>query len=375
MLLVVILTCLTDIAKSLPLLESSLCCCGCISDPCPVVEPSCPAPKEECRSLTDLKCTDLQRLLEKPVAGDIKGNSTKEEENDSKSENTTASQGHVRLVTNNGLAIFETGSAGRREWKEVVSPKIPIEVHSRIIPQMLLSPLSFQGSTVHRVMNFSSFQGGSQGPLPLHQNDDISTTSSKVSNNKTAFEKLEAMVAELQQMLHQLKHSVMDRANERSDVSIQAEAAPSMDPVAEELEKKAIDDVITRMRGSFQKFSPGSKPVNEVDSSVSAAVIDVQSPLKYTPPHIRAKRATKDGGNCNDTKLKELILKNIEKDAQTSKRAIQKEAESEYGGTFNVICSPCEFSFVISSQKYCDGFKDQIACFVFLQPPTTLTSQ
>ncbi|KAK6060439.1 ground-like domain protein, partial [Cooperia oncophora] len=63
---------------------------------------------------------------------------------------------------------------------------------------------------------------------------------------------------------------------------------------------------------------------------------------------------------------------NIKTDAPTSKRAIQKAAESEYGGTFDVICSPCEFSFVISSQKYCDGIKDEIACFVFLQPPTIL---
>uniref|UniRef100_A0A0N4XHJ6 Ground-like domain-containing protein n=1 Tax=Nippostrongylus brasiliensis TaxID=27835 RepID=A0A0N4XHJ6_NIPBR len=101
-------------------------------------------------------------------------------------------------------------------------------------------------------------------------------------------------------------------------------------------------------------------------------------------------------GNCNDPKLKKLIVKvcsfhfflqrclhqscpiwkprfqHIQEDAQKSKRAIQKAAEDEFGGTFNVICSPCEFSFLISSQRYCDGMKEQvIACFAFLQPPTT----
>ncbi|VDO13139.1 unnamed protein product [Haemonchus placei] len=64
--------------------------------------------------------------------------------------------------------------------------------------------------------------------------------------------------------------------------------------------------------------------------------------------------------NCNDPKLKQIILENIQKDAPTSKRAIQKAAELEFGGTFDVVCSPCEFSFVISSQKYCDGIKDEV---------------
>ncbi|KAK6016323.1 ground-like domain protein [Ostertagia ostertagi] len=63
---------------------------------------------------------------------------------------------------------------------------------------------------------------------------------------------------------------------------------------------------------------------------------------------------------CNDPKLKKLILDNIKNDAPTSKRAIQKAAETQFGGIFDVICSPCEFSFVISSQKYCDGIKNQV---------------
>ncbi|EPB78184.1 ground-like domain protein [Ancylostoma ceylanicum] len=264
---------------------------------------------------------DLQKLWEDSRSVETATNSSTEKDNSMKSGQTTVSKEQVRLVTNNGLTIVETGEGGKTEWKEIVAP---------------------------------------------------------MNSGKATFERLEAMIAELQEMLRQVKQNVMERASERSDVSLQGEAgAPSMDPAADELEKKAIDDVIARMRGSFLRVTQGSKPVNEVDSSVSASVVDVQSPLKYTPPHLRVARASNDdgdSGNCNDPKLKKLIVKNIGKDAQKSKRAIQKAAEAEFGGTFDVICSPCEFSFVISSQKYCDGFKDQVACFVFLQPPTTLST-
>ncbi|VDL79635.1 unnamed protein product [Nippostrongylus brasiliensis] len=144
------------------------------------------------------------------------------------------------------------------------------------------------------------------------------------------------------------------------------------------MERKVIDDVIERMRGSFLRASRGSKPMSEVDSSVQ--ISGEAASLPALPRTIRLRRESENAaddsnfvetGNCNDPKLKKLIVKHIQEDAQKSKRAIQKAAEDEFGGTFNVICSPCEFSFLISSQRYCDGMKEQIACFAFLQPPTT----
>ncbi|KIH58103.1 hypothetical protein ANCDUO_11697 [Ancylostoma duodenale] len=241
MLPLVLLFFLVATVSTSPAVQTSLCCCGCINEPCPKVGPSCPAPQQECRSSTELKCADLQKLWEdsrSAETAETTTNSTNEKENSMKNEQTIASKSQVRLVTNNGLTIVETGDGGKTEWKEIVAP---------------------------------------------------------MNSGKATFERLEAMIAELQEMLKQVKQNVMERASERSDVSLQGEAgAPSMDPAVDELEKKAIDDVIARMRGSFLRVTQGSKPVNEVDSSVSASVVDVQSPLKYTPPHLRVTRASDD---------------------------------------------------------------------------------
>ncbi|XGW06203.1 hypothetical protein V3C99_016484, partial [Haemonchus contortus] len=196
------------------------------------------------------------------------------------------------------------------------------------------------------------------------------------------FDKLEALVTEVQRMVKLMKQDLLNRSVQTSGAQDPTNIVLSKaEPSNEELERKVIEDVIEHMKGSFLRAARGTKAVNEVDSSVSASAVEVQLPLGRLPIAIRHKRAHNDGTaddadkltNCNDPKLKQIILENIQKDAPTSKRAIQKAAELEFGGTFDVVCSPCEFSFVISSQKYCDGIKDEVACFVFLQPPGTLT--
>uniref|UniRef100_A0A7I4YXW9 Ground-like domain-containing protein n=1 Tax=Haemonchus contortus TaxID=6289 RepID=A0A7I4YXW9_HAECO len=197
------------------------------------------------------------------------------------------------------------------------------------------------------------------------------------------FDKLEAMVTEVQRMVKLVKQDLLNRSVQTSGAQDPTNIVLSKaEPSNEELERKVIEDVIEHMKGSFLRAARGTKAVNEVDSSVSASAVEVQLPLGRLPIAIRHKRAHNDGTaddsnadkltNCNDPKLKQIIIENIQKDAPTSKRAIQKAAELEFGGTFDVVCSPCEFSFVISSQKYCDGIKDEVACFVFLQPPGTL---
>lgn len=62
------------------------------------------------------------------------------------------------------------------------------------------------------------------------------------------------------------KAKVGDKFKSRGTMIVifNAAGAPSMDPAIDELEKKAIDDVIARMRGSFLRVTSGSKPVNEV---------------------------------------------------------------------------------------------------------------
>ncbi|ULT89163.1 hypothetical protein L3Y34_007968 [Caenorhabditis briggsae] len=133
---------------------------------------------------------------------------------------------------------------------------------------------------------------------------------------------------------------------------------------------KEMEGILSLMRDEVTTQIENSSPVKLLEEAATRTEVD--SSLHATPMTrgMRVKRAETD--NCNDEKLRKLIKDNIKKDAKSSKREIQKAANKEFGGHFNVICSPCEFSFVVASQKYCDGFKDDVACFAFLQPPTKL---
>ncbi|CAI2353797.1 unnamed protein product [Caenorhabditis sp. 36 PRJEB53466] len=131
-----------------------------------------------------------------------------------------------------------------------------------------------------------------------------------------------------------------------------------------------MEGMLQLMRDELSNQIENTSPVRLLEEA--ATRIEVDSSLLAAPltRATRVRRAETD--NCNDEKLRKVIKDNIKKDAKSSKREIQKAANKEFGGHFNVICSPCEFSFVVASQKYCDGFKDDVACFAFLQPPTKL---
>ncbi|VDK44844.1 unnamed protein product [Cylicostephanus goldi] len=276
----------------------------------------------------------------------------------------------IRIMTGDGLTILESGERGERKWQEVVVPANP-----QVIPQFLLNPNIFQGSNYlpqgrhngHLPRYLNSTMAREREPLRRENNVSIIKILGEENENKATFEKLEAMIAELQAMLKEVKQNVLEKPTSANpDLTLHGGGtASSTDPTAKELEKKAIEDVMARMRKTFMSATNGAKPMKEVDSSISAATIDVQSPLRYIPSRVRVSRAS-DGlitSNCNDLKLRNIITENIKATAQESKRAIQKAAEMEYGGVFNAICSPCEFSFLISSQKYCDGTKDQVSKF------------
>ncbi|WKY12500.1 hypothetical protein Q1695_003801 [Nippostrongylus brasiliensis] len=271
--------------------QTSLCCCGCTTEQCPQVGPTCASPTQKCSLPSDLRCSDLQRLWD---------------ENHEKG----------RAPQNTDQKLFLPPAA---------APQLPISVDISRID-------SDQPVVVH--------ERGERGGSTWSE-----TVVPKANDGRPTFEKLEVMVVELQDMLKKVKQDV--------------------------LEQKAIKQLETT--------TPNENVTGkEVDSSVQ--ISGEAASLPALPRTIRLRRESENAaddsnfvetGNCNDPKLKKLIVKHIQEDAQKSKRAIQKAAEDEFGGTFNVICSPCEFSFLISSQRYCDGMKEQIACFAFLQPPTT----
>ncbi|VDL82523.1 unnamed protein product [Nippostrongylus brasiliensis] len=52
-----------------------------------------------------------------------------------------------------------------------------------------------------------------------------------------------------------------------------------------------------------------------------------------------------------------------------SKRKINVAAEARFGGNVDVICSRGHFSYVFSSNLYCEASKDLVTCIAFRQTP------
>ncbi|MCP9262388.1 Ground-like domain protein [Dirofilaria immitis] len=70
---------------------------------------------------------------------------------------------------------------------------------------------------------------------------------------------------------------------------------------------------------------------------------------------------------CNSRELKELMLENISENSSASKRAINDQAEAKFGGSIDVICSKGHFSYVYSSNLYCEATKGNVTCIAFRQ--------
>ncbi|EJW84929.1 hypothetical protein WUBG_04161 [Wuchereria bancrofti] len=73
---------------------------------------------------------------------------------------------------------------------------------------------------------------------------------------------------------------------------------------------------------------------------------------------------TGDSG-CNDNKLEIIMLENIGKDLNTTKKKIQLAAEAQFDGHFNVICSKDDFSFLTNTELFCQATKDDISCYAY----------
>uniref|UniRef100_A0A8L7SYV3 Ground-like domain-containing protein n=1 Tax=Brugia malayi TaxID=6279 RepID=A0A8L7SYV3_BRUMA len=70
---------------------------------------------------------------------------------------------------------------------------------------------------------------------------------------------------------------------------------------------------------------------------------------------------------CNSKELKELMLKSISDNSSASKRSINDRAEEKFGGSIDVICSKGHFSYVYSSNLYCEAMKGNVTCIAFRQ--------
>lgn len=67
--------------------------------------------------------------------------------------------------------------------------------------------------------------------------------------------------------------------------------------------------------------------------------------------------------------LKKKKFQNISDNSSASKRAINDRAEAKFGGSIDVICSKGHFSYVYSSNLYCEAVKGNVTCIAFRQSP------
>ncbi|EPB78426.1 ground-like domain protein [Ancylostoma ceylanicum] len=70
---------------------------------------------------------------------------------------------------------------------------------------------------------------------------------------------------------------------------------------------------------------------------------------------------------CNSQVLKKLMLEQMTGNSSESKRKINVAAEAKFGGNVDVICSRGHFSYVFSSNLYCEASKDLVTCIAFRQ--------
>ncbi|CAG9531170.1 unnamed protein product [Cercopithifilaria johnstoni] len=82
---------------------------------------------------------------------------------------------------------------------------------------------------------------------------------------------------------------------------------------------------------------------------------------------IKNRSETRVNTKCNSEELRKLMLENISDNSSSSKRAINDQAEAKFGGTIDVICSKGHFSYVYSSNLYCEVMKGSMTCIAFRQ--------
>ncbi|GMT11529.1 hypothetical protein PFISCL1PPCAC_2826, partial [Pristionchus fissidentatus] len=78
-----------------------------------------------------------------------------------------------------------------------------------------------------------------------------------------------------------------------------------------------------------------------------------------------------DRRKCNSRILYEIMMENMNESSASSKRNINTVAEAELGTSIDVVCSRGHFSYVFSSNLYCEASKGHVTCIAFRQAPPT----
>ncbi|PIC23302.1 hypothetical protein B9Z55_017047 [Caenorhabditis nigoni] len=80
-----------------------------------------------------------------------------------------------------------------------------------------------------------------------------------------------------------------------------------------------------------------------------------------------ATEETFDKNKCSSAVLRKLMLEEITDSSAESKRNINVAAEGKFGGNVDVICSRGHFSYIFTSNLYCEVSKGLTTCIAFRQ--------
>ncbi|CAJ0960964.1 unnamed protein product, partial [Mesorhabditis belari] len=77
------------------------------------------------------------------------------------------------------------------------------------------------------------------------------------------------------------------------------------------------------------------------------------------------KREVINDLKCNSHKLERIMSEGMSKNAEQSKRLIQRLAEELLGALFFVVCSKDDFSYISRSERFCQIEKFGLVCYAF----------
>ncbi|CAI5450991.1 unnamed protein product [Caenorhabditis angaria] len=76
---------------------------------------------------------------------------------------------------------------------------------------------------------------------------------------------------------------------------------------------------------------------------------------------------TFDDEKCSSSVLRNLMIENMSDSSAESKKNINLAAEAKFGGNVDVICSRGHFSYIFTSNLFCEASKGLTTCIAFRQ--------
>ncbi|KAI6189667.1 Ground-like domain-containing protein [Aphelenchoides bicaudatus] len=109
------------------------------------------------------------------------------------------------------------------------------------------------------------------------------------------------------------------------------------------------------------------EPTGLDDSILGRQNNDQPTPIRQKKTKVQGvKNYQSDPARCNSDELKQIMEEEMVVSPSIAKRRIQQAASKQFNGSFNVVCSWEHFSYVASTQLFCEITIKDLICFAFL---------